>query len=67
MNKTLQNLRQKNGLTHKNMAELLNLKTASAYCKKELGHVPFSLQEAKIISDFYGKTIEEIFFADKLS
>ena len=67
MSEILQNLRKERNLTHKEMAKLLNLKTASAYCKKELGYVPFSLQEAKIIADFFGKKIEDIFFTDELS
>ena len=67
MSEILQSLRKEHGITHKEMAELINLKTASAYCKKELGYVPFSLQEAKIVADFFGKRIEEIFFTDELS
>jgi len=67
MSEILQNLRRERGLTHKDMAELINLKTASAYCKKELGYYPFSLEEAKIIADYFGKKIEEIFFTRELS
>lgn len=67
MSEILQNLRKERRITHKEMAELINLKTASAYCKKELGYVPFSLQEAKIIADFFGKQIEDIFFTNELS
>lgn len=59
---TLKKLRVERGLTLQEMANLLGLKTASAYCKKETGSVPVSLDEAKVISDFFHKPMEEIFF-----
>lgn len=67
MNEYLKKLRTQNNLTHKEMANLIGLKTASAYFKKEIGATPFSLIEARIISDFFNKTIEDIFFRDQLS
>lgn len=59
---TLKKLRTESKLTLQDMANLLGLKTASAYCKKESGAVPVSLDEAKVISDFFRKPMEEIFF-----
>lgn len=66
MNQVLKDLRLEQNITQQEMAELINLKTASAYWKKEAGHIPFSLQEAKIIADFFDKPIEELFFASEL-
>lgn len=63
----LKNLRKEHNLTHKDMATLINLKTPAAYCKKELGYNIISLKEAKIIADYFGKKIEDIFFNDKPS
>ena len=67
INAVLQNLRRKHGLTLKDMATIINLQTASGYCKKELGYVPFSLEEAKVIADYFGKRIEDIFFTKELA
>lgn len=60
----LRKLRKDNNITSSEMAKLLGLKTQSAYYKKELGYVPVSLKEAKIIADFFGMSIEEIFFTN---
>ncbi len=59
--KKLRDLRNQQGIKAKEMAELLGLKTEAAYYKKECGKTRFSLQEAKIIADFFGKKIEDIF------
>ena len=67
MNETLKKLRTEKNIPQQEMAELIGLKTASAYWKKEEGHIPFSLKEAKIIADFFGEKIEDIFFTAKLS
>ena len=50
-------LRKEKGETQAQIANMLGLKTASAYCKKENGSVPFSLEEAKILSEHYEKPI----------
>ena len=62
----LRNLREESNLNQEFMAKFLNISSAN-YCKKESGSIKFSLQEAKKIADFFNKTIEEIFFADKVS
>ena len=51
----------------KDICEALNLKTESAYYKKETGNVPFTLEEGKIIANLLSEPIESIFFDDELS
>lgn len=62
----LRKLRKAHKYTQEYMAEHLNI-TAPTYTKKELGHLRFSLVEAKAIADLFGKTIEDIFFEDEVS
>lgn len=59
-------LRENTGLKQEFMADLLNISPAN-YCKKENGTIKYSLPEAKKIADYFGKTIEEVFFADEVS
>lgn len=63
----LRNIRNSQGISAKEMAELLGLKTEAAYYKKENGAIKFSVSEAKIIADRLGMKIEEIFFENKVS
>ena len=58
----LKNIRKENRISVKSMANMLKLKSPSSYWKKENGDVSFSLNEAKKISIFFRKTIDEIFF-----
>ena len=58
----LRELRKNKGINVKEISKLLGLKTESAYFKKESGKIKFSLEEAKIIADTLGKSIEDIFF-----
>lgn len=67
MYQNLKILRKSKGISAINMAKIIGVKTVSAYTKKENGAVKFTLQEAKIISDFFHLPIEQIFFRDKLS
>lgn len=67
MENNLKRLRRENNVSAWKMAEILNLKTRGAYYKKEQGRVEITLPEAKKISDFYGLSIEEIFFARNCS
>lgn len=62
----LRELRLKNNISGMEMAKLLNI-TKSSYSKKELGSVKFSLNEAKLISDKFNISIEDIFFEDRVS
>jgi len=54
-------------ITCEQLANLLGFKTKGAYHKKEQGSVPFTLEEAKIISDYFNKGINEIFFENEVS
>ncbi len=54
----LKELRKTTGETQTEIANLLGLKTASAYNKKEKGKVPLSLEEAKILSEHFNKPLE---------
>lgn len=63
----LREIRMSKGITCEMMAKALGLQTKSAYSKKELGRTPFSLADAKIISDTLGYSIEEIFFDNEVS
>ena len=62
----IKELRERAGIKQEFMAELLSISPAN-YCKKEKGIIKYSLIEAKTIADYYGKTIEEIFFSDGVS
>lgn len=59
-------LRENLGLKQEALAELLNISSAS-YSKKECGNIKFSLFEAKKLADFFGTTIENIFFTNEVS
>lgn len=64
---TLKALRLEKKITAEEMAIVLGLETKSAYHKKESGKVKFSLNEAKKISDYFNKPVEEIFFTTIVS
>lgn len=59
--------RKEKGLTIRDMSVILGLKAPSSYWKKEHGDVIFSLDEAKKVSIVLGKSLEELFFKEKLS
>lgn len=65
MENKLKNLRKQCGETQEQVSKLLGLKTASAYCKKENGSVPLSVEELKILACHYNKPLS--FFIDNLS
>ncbi len=54
----LKELRKERGETQIELAQLLGLKTASAYNKKENGRVPISLKEAQILSEHFKQPID---------
>lgn len=66
MGNRLQEFRVAHKETQQQMAEVMGLKTASVYCKKELGYIPVSLEEAHAAATHWGTTIEEIFLARKI-
>ena len=59
-------LRETRGLKQEEVAELLGISTPT-YSKKENGSIKWALSEAKLLSDFFGMTIEQIFFGNEVS
>lgn len=53
------------GLNQKQVSEYLKV-TLPTYCNKENGLRPFSLDEAKKLSELFNCTIEDIFFGNKV-
>lgn len=62
----LKSLRVAEDITQKKMAELINV-SVPTYNRKELGIRPFTLEESFIISNFFGRTVDEIFFNQKVN
>jgi len=63
----LREIRNKKGVTARDMADLLGLMTEAAYYKKETGIIKFSIEEAKLVSNRLETPIDEVFFADEVS
>lgn len=59
--------RESNNVTCEQLSHILGLKTRGAYHKKENGLVPFTLSEAKLIADYFGECVEDIFFNEEVS
>lgn len=53
-------LRKENKISQKKLAKELNINVAS-YINKELGKSEFKLSEMYKISDYFGKSMEDIF------
>lgn len=53
-------------ITQQELAQILKI-TASALNFKINGRSDFSVTEAKLVSSFFGKTIEEIFIIDEVN
>lgn len=66
MNNKLKELRLEFGYTQEQMVQHLGLKYKSHYHQIENGDIKVSLPLAKKISDLFNKTIEEIFFEEKV-
>ena len=62
----LKMLRVKFGNTQQDMSELLKL-SRMQYAKKESGKAKFSLDEAKVLANYFMLPIEDIFFNDILN
>ena len=56
----MRELRLEHHETQRDLAELLGLKSAVLYCKREIGYHPVTLEEAFKLSLHWGLTIEEI-------
>lgn len=57
-------LKEERNLTNKEMAEMLGI-TPIQYRKKEKGEVQFKLNEMVKLSEYFGKTMDEIFLPSK--
>lgn len=57
-------LKEQNEMTNKKMAEILGI-TPNQYRKKEKGEVQFKLNEMVKLSEYFGKTMDEIFLPSK--
>ena len=62
----LREVRNQNNVNVQILSDLIGIKEKSTYYKKERGEIPFTLNEAKIISDYFKMDINKIFF-DNLS
>ena len=67
MNNRLQEIRTERKETQAELAKVMGLKTASSYCKIELGYRDATLSEAMAVSLHWGIPIEEIFFTEKVN
>lgn len=59
-------IRETKGLKQEDIAKVIGTSPVN-YSKKENGYIKFSLNEAKLLSDFYQQPIEVIFFDDEVS
>lgn len=59
-------MREQRNIKQEKIAGILGISLGN-YNKKESGKIRFSLNEAKLIADFFDTTIEEIFFTNKVS
>ncbi|WP_144533502.1 helix-turn-helix transcriptional regulator [Bacillus pumilus] len=57
-------LRKLHGFNQDVMARKLGI-TKATYSKKENGSIKFSLEESKVLADFFETTIDELFFDKK--
>lgn len=58
--------RKLHDLTQKDTAKLLNISNV-AYSLKESGQKDFKLSEAKFLADYFGTTVDEIFFNNSVN
>ena len=67
MFKKLRDSRTSQNVPVETLCELIGLKTVAAYYKKEAGTVKFTLTESNRIANFFGLSVEELFFDNTLS
>lgn len=65
MQRNLKACRQLKKMNQTDVANILNISLHS-YCNKENGKVPFTLNEAKKLSNLFGFSIDEIFFTNEV-
>ncbi len=57
----LKEFRRTDGVKASTLARLIGLKTNASYYKKENGDVKFTVEEALVIANHFGRRVEEIF------
>lgn len=62
----LKELRAEKKITQEELAEYLGISCPN-YGKKENDQIRFSLEEAQKLSEYFGMSIEDLFFANRLS
>ena len=62
----LRSLRLKEGYTLQKMSTFLGYSSPNAYARKEKGERKFNLEEIQVISNVFGRTVEEIFFTNEV-
>lgn len=60
----LQRIRMQRRETQRELAAVMGLKSASAYCKKELGYIPITLDEARAVARHWEMSIDSVFFGE---
>lgn len=65
MTNRLQELRLARNETQQQMADIMGISNSSIYCRKELGGIKVSIEEAHAAAKHFGVSIEDIFFADE--
>lgn len=60
MYEDLRKIRTERGIRLKECADVIGVQEA-CYCKKELGDLKFSLEEAKALADFFKLPVEVLF------
>ena len=63
MYEDLRKIRTERGIRLKECADVIGVQEA-CYCKKELGDLKFSLEEAKALADFFKLPVEVLFFKE---
>lgn len=66
MYEDLRKIRTERGIHLKECADVIGVQEA-CYCKKELGDLKFSLEEAKALAEFFKLPVEVLFFKEKSS
>lgn len=66
MYEDLRRIRTERGVKMKQCADLLGVQEA-CYCKKELGTLKFSVEEAKKLSEFFKTPVEVLFYRKEYS
>ncbi|MDU4952943.1 MAG: XRE family transcriptional regulator [Clostridium cadaveris] len=67
MYEKLKKIREEKNITQEEIASLLGYRHKSGYSKLENGDRKISVEQAKVISDFFNMSIEDIFFDNKIN